>query len=123
MNIFTETTKSLFSFFNSLGYEVYLGDTIKEGAIFPYISIDYQIEPFGEDSLIQGRIWDNSTSRAEVNLASDKLLNAINKGIVLKIDNGNGYIYLTQGSPFIQPLADENGLQVNYFNIIMKSYY
>lgn len=122
-NIFTEITKTLFSFFNNLGYEVYLDSNIKEGAIFPYISISYEVAPWGEDGLIQARVWDNDSRRETVNIISDKLAKTINKGIVLNINNSNGYIYLTQGSPFIQPIADETGLQVNYFNIIMKTYY
>lgn len=123
MDIFTNISKTLFSYFGSLGYDVYLSDNVKKGAKFPYITIDYEVGDFGEDSLIQGKIWDKSLSRTTVNLVSDKLIKSIDKGINLKINNENGYIYLTQGSPFIQPIADEEGLQVNYFNIIMKTFY
>ena len=121
--MFSNITKTLFSFFETLGYEIYLNGNVKEGANFPYISIDYELAEFGEEGLIQGRIWDKGTSRVNVNNISDKLLIAINKGINLKINNENGYIYLLQGSPFIQSMNDETGLQVNYFNIIMKTYY
>ncbi len=121
--MFSNITKTLFSFFGALGYEVYLNGNVKRGANFPYISIDYELAEFGEEGLIQGRIWDKGTSRAKINNISDNLLIAINKGIKLKINNENGYIYLTQGSPFIQSIYDETGLQVNYFNIIMKIYY
>lgn len=123
MDIFTETTKALFNFLNGLGYEVYFDNNIKKGANFPYISISYEVAPCGEDGLIQGRIWDNGNSRAKINSISDKLLKMIDRGIILKANGENGYIYLTQGSPFIQPIVDETGLQVNYFNIIMKTYY
>ena len=123
MRSFTNITKTLFSFFNSLGYEVYLEGQISESAKFPYITLSYQLEDFGVDSLIQGQIWDKSYSRETVNRISDELLSVIQNGIKVRTTDNEGYLYLRRGSPFIQPINDIEGLQVNYFNIIMKSFY
>lgn len=123
MRSFTNITKTLFSFFNSLGYEVYLEGQISESAKFPYIIISYQLEEFGVDSLIQGQIRDKSYSRETVNRISDELLSVIQNGIKIRTTDNEGYLYLRRGSPFIQPINDIEGLQVNYFNIIMKSFY
>lgn len=123
MRSFTNITKTLFSFFNSLGYEVYLEGQISESAKFPYITLSYQLEDFGVDSLIQGQIWDKSYSRETVNRISDELFSVIQNGIKIRTTDNEGYLYLRRGSPFIQPINDIEGLQVNYFNIIMKSFY
>lgn len=123
MRSFTNITKTLFLFFNSLGYEVYLEGQVSESAKFPYITLSYQLEDFGVDSLIQGQIWDKSYSRETVNRISDELLSIIQNGIKVRITDNEGYLYLRRGSPFIQPINDTEGLQVNYFNIIMKSFY
>ena len=123
MNKFTDVTKTLFSFFGSLGYEVYLEGQISENATFPYITISYQLEEFGVDSLIQGQIWDKNESRENVNKVSDELITIINNGIKIKINEDTGYLYLRRGSPFIQPINDIEGFQVNYFNVVMKSFY
>lgn len=123
MRSFTNITKTLFSFFNSLGYEVYLEGQVSDSAKFPYITLSYQLEDFGVDSLIQGQIWDKSYSRETVNRISDELLSVIQNGIKIRTTDNEGYLYLRRGSPFIQPINDIEGLQVNYFNIIMKSFY
>lgn len=123
MRSFTNITKTLFLFFNSLGYEVYLEGQVSENAKFPYITLSYQLEDFGVDSLIQGQIWDKSYSRETVNRISDELLSIIQNGIKVRITDNEGYLYLRRGSPFIQAINDTEGLQVNYFNIIMKSFY
>lgn len=123
MRSFTNITKTLFLFFNSLGYEVYLEGQVSESAKFPYITLSYQLEDFGVDSLIQGQIWDKSYSRETVNRISDELLSIIQNGIKVRITDNEGYLYLRRGSPFIQAINDTEGLQVNYFNIIMKSFY
>lgn len=122
MNKFTDISKTLFNFFNSLGYEVYLEGQVLDNAKFPYIIISYQLEDFGADSLIQGQIKDRNESRENVNKVSDELINLIDNGIKIKT-NDSGYLYLRRGSPFIQPINDIEGFQVNYFNIIMKSFY
>lgn len=123
MRSFTNITKTLFLFFNSLGYEVYLEGQVPRNAKFPYITLSYQLEDFGVDSLIQGQIWDKSYSRETVNRISDELLSIIQNGIKVRITDNEGYLYLRRGSPFIQAINDTEGLQVNYFNIIMKSFY
>lgn len=123
MRSFTNITKTLFTFFNSLGYEVYLEGKVSESAKFPYITLSYQLEDFGVDSLIQGQIWDESYSRETVNRISDELLTIIQNGIKIRTTGDEGYLYLRKGSPFIQPINDTGQLQVNYFNIIMKSFY
>lgn len=123
MRSFTSITKTLFTFFNNFGYEVYLEGQISESAKFPYITLSYQLEDFGVDSLIQGQIWDKSYNRETVNRISDELLSIIQNGIKIRTTDNEGYLYLRRGSPFIQPINDIEGLQVNYFNIVMKSFY
>lgn len=123
MDKFTNITKTIFSFFRSLGYEVYLDNNVSENATFPYITIRYEIDDFGVDSLLQGQIWDKAQSRENVNKVSDELLTVINTGIKVRIVNDRGYLYLRKGSPFIQPITETEGYQVNYFNIIVKSFY
>lgn len=124
MGKFTELSKTLFSFFGQLGYNVYMENLVPTGATFPYITIIYESNStLGESTILQGRIWTKSTSRKTVNEISDKLYELIGEGDTLAINNGYGYIALYKGSPFIQPyVEDDETLQVNYFNIEMQIY-
>lgn len=122
MDKFTSYTKALFSFFGSLGYPVYMNNQIPEGAKLPYITIQYTSSGLDESNLVSGRIWDRSTSRRKVNEISDKLDEVVGYGKrVLIGDYGSMVIY--KGSPFIQPITDDDPtIQVNYFNLEVKTY-
>lgn len=124
MGKFTEISKTIFSFFGKIGYDVYLEGQVPSGATLPYLTIAYESNSeLGENTILQGRIWTKSTSRKLVNEISDKIYDLIGEGVKLTINNDCGYIAFRKGSPFIQPVSEEDlTLQVNYFNLEMQIY-
>lgn len=124
MGKFSQISRTIFAYFNQLGYSVYMEGVVPKGSQFPYVTIAYESNStMGESNILQGRIWTKSTSRKEVNEISDKLYNLIGEGVKLEIEDYNGYIVFYKGSPFIQPIVEEDlTLQVNYFNLEMQIY-
>lgn len=126
MGKYRDITRTLFTFFSKLGLDVYLEGVVPTGAKFPYVTIGYETNSqLGESTILSGRIWTKvkNASRVPVNDITDKLYELIGEGVKLTIDNNNGYITLYKGSPFVQPIAEDDlTLQVNYFNLEMQIY-
>lgn len=124
MGKYRDITRTLFTFFGKLGYDVYLEGVVPTGAPLPYITISYETNSqMGESTILSGRIWTKvkSASRVPVNEITDKLYELIGEVVKLTIDNDNGYIVFYKGSPFVQPVAEDDlTLQVNYFNLEMQ---
>lgn len=122
MDKFTTFSKTLFSFLESLGYPVYLYNQIPKNAKMPYITIDYSSVSIGGSTVISGNMWDKSTNRNIVNFMADKLDELIGYGV--KVNVGEyGSMILRKGSPFIQPMAnDDTTIQNNYFNLELQLY-
>lgn len=122
MDKFTTFSKTLFNFFESLGYPVYLYNQIPKGAKMPYITIDYSSVDIEGSTVISGNMWDKSTNRNMVNFMADKLDELIGYGVKVKVGE-YGSMVLRKGSPFIQPMAsDDSTIQNNYFNLEIQLY-
>lgn len=107
MNI-TSTAKTLNRFFNQVATS-WLEDNVPTGATFPYITYSLASEAFGEEGVLQVRIWTQSRSIQEACALTDKLEGLITEGGTV-LENGNGYLWLYKGSPFAQlePTTEED---------------
>lgn len=104
MEKFTEYSKALYSYFNSI-MPAFLEGNVPQGTQFPYLTYNLSYTPNYDDTLIQFSIWDKSTSLKTVASKLDLLSNDIDSGKVVFTSNGS--IQLYKGSPFGEMLQDE----------------
>lgn len=106
MASFKNQAKVINSFLNKIT-TAFLENSVPTGTPYPYITYSLSSEDFGEEGLIQVRIWTKSTSVLQVADLTDKLEELIgHEGITLNLEDGN--IWLYKGSPFAQFVTDED---------------
>lgn len=107
MNII-ENSKTLTRFLKQFA-PIWVEDCVPVGTSFPYGTYTLSNEEFGGEGIIQVRFFSESTSLEEVATIVSNLERAIGEAGVL-LRNGNGYLWVYKGSPFVQiePTGEDN---------------
>lgn len=115
---------ALFQFFNSFGIPAYVDTNVvnengEEDVTFPYITYSAPSTSFDNGPVsITANIWYYGEQEAPINAKAREIAERIGMGgIHIPCDGGN--IYLSMGTPFIQPLRDEVDPKIKrrYLNI------
>ena len=115
----TDTAKVLCDFFSGFGWPAYAEDAIPASAKLPYITYS-PVQPDWQDAaILQARIWDRSTSYADVNAKADQIAERIGEG--LRIPVKHGFIWINKGSPFAQVMPAGADIRVLYINMVFQS--
>lgn len=111
----TTQAKELSKFFNQFA-TAYVEDNVPVGSNFPYITYSIASPNFGSQENTVVRVYSKGTSLVKIFEIADKISDIItNNGIV--INNEEGAIYFTKGSPFCQFLAEDDDVKSLYINL------
>lgn len=95
-------------FWESFGLPAYDENTVPDNAEYPYIT--YSTSTGSMDSILQwsASLWYHSNSWKDPELKALEIAEAIGKHGFYKIKIDNGYLWITQGTPFSQRMASES---------------
>lgn len=97
------------AFWSSFGMPAYDENTVPDDAQMPYIAYEAKTANLGQSLYMTAQIFYHTHSWAEISQKADEIGRYIGYGNkIIKLDNG--YMYITQGSPFAQRMSeDSNG--------------
>lgn len=106
------------NFWSSFNLPVYDENTVPDDAVPPYITYSESTGTMDNLIVLNASLWYRSASWTEISRKSEEIAKAISyNGKILKFDDG--YLYLCQGSPFSQRMADPSDDMIRriYINI------
>lgn len=108
------------AFWESFGIPAYDQNSVPDDAVMPYITYVSITAPFENAVPLEGYIWYLSTKWEEPSLKADEIAEALSPYKLIELDDGQ-YIYMAQGSPFAQRVADTNDLVKRiYINVMAE---
>jgi hypothetical protein len=111
-----DVASTLYTFFSGFGITAYTTNNVPENAVLPYVTYDIAVGKTLSSAPIGARLWWEGTLPAALFEKADEIQSSIGTGIQLPC--GNGYIWLYQGDPFVQPVSDEDDrLSTLYLNV------
>ena len=95
------------SFFSSFGWTAYEENAVPDDATLPYISYEVMTDNIGNTVYLSASLWDRSTKWATINAKAREIAELLGySGTTVRFDNG--VMFVTQGSPFAQRMADDD---------------
>ena len=116
--------QALQTFWESFGIPAYDENTVPTGddaPAFPYITYDAVVSNLGTPVAMNASLWYYGTSWAQITTKMAEIQSAIGRGgKMLRIDDGA--IWIVQGTPFAQRMADSNDMIRRIFINITAQY-
>lgn len=104
-------------FWGSFGLPAYDENSVPDDATAPYITYSAQTASFEAPLLLTGSIWYRSQSWEAISKKADEI--ALNSHKLIKLDDG--YLFITQGSPFAQRMNDtDETVKRIYINLMCE---
>lgn len=97
--------QAIHNFWSSFGLTAYDEMTVPDDAEMPYITYSVTTDKWGSVVNLTANLWYHSTKWEEISLKKEQIAQYIGAGRVLKLDNG--YLWIVQGQPFAQRMADD----------------
>lgn len=116
-----DKSQAVFNFWSGFGLPVYDESTVPTGSErppMPYLTYTTVTSRLDNVVLMYANLWYHSTSWAEISKKAEQIAKAIGPGgMAIPLDNG--YVYICQGTPFAQRMADPNDSDIRriYINI------
>lgn len=99
--------QALQTFFSSFGWTAYDENSVPDDATLPYITYEVMTDNIGNTVYLSASLWDRSTSWTTINAKAREIAESLNYGgTTMRFDDG--VIFITQGSPFAQRMADDD---------------
>ena len=89
----------------SFGLPAYEQTSVPDDAQYPYITYEPSVSDFENVVSLSGKLWYQSTSLAAISQKTEEIARAVSPYKIIPIDGG--YVHITQGSPFAQPIPGE----------------
>lgn len=103
-----DKAQAIHAFWSSFELTAYDENTVPDNAQMPYITYNVAIGRMDNVLLLTGSLWYNSLSWAEISKKADEIAEAVGgTGYCIQTVDG-GYLWITQGTPFAQRVADED---------------
>ena len=103
--------EAIYSFYSGFGLPAYDENTVPEGSALPYITYSVSTDSIGNMVILSASLWYRSTSWGAIQDKADEIATALGYGgKIIKI--GNGYLWLTKGSPFAQRMSEPSDKMV-----------
>lgn len=115
----TNTAAALYTFFSSFGWPAYAENSIPDSAELPYITYSPVQPDWRDEAILQARLWDRSTTYADVNAKADQIAKRIGEG--LRVPARGGFIWINKGAPFAQTMSTSADIKVLYLNMTLQS--
>lgn len=116
--------QALQNFWGSFGIPAYDENTVPSGddaPAFPYITYDVVVSNLGRPVAMSASIWYYGSSWSQITTKLTEIQTAIGRGGKL-IPFDGGAIWIVQGSPFAQRMADANDMTRRIFINISAEY-
>lgn len=109
--------QAIHSFWSGFGLTAYDETDVPDDAVYPYITYSVSTDKWETVVNLTGNLWYRSTSWKEISDKKEQIAQYIGDGKVIKIDGG--YLWIVQGQPFAQRMADDTDETVRriYINI------
>ena len=93
-------------FWSGFGIPAYDENTVPDGEQMPYITYNVSTGALGDALILSASVWYHSTSWQDVTQKVHEIAEYIGQGghRIKAIDGG--YLFITQGTPFAQRMAD-----------------
>lgn len=102
-----DKSQAIHTLWSSFGLDAYDQNTVPDDAQMPYITYDVSTGALDDVLVLSGSLWYRSTSWREISQKTEEIAQAVGKGFwIAKVDGG--YLWVTQGNPFSQRMADED---------------
>lgn len=102
-----DKAQALHQFFSSFGWTAYDENTVPDDAKLPYITYEVETDNIGTTVYLSASLWTRSTSWAAVTQKAQQIADELNQGGNTIIFD-DGVVWITQGSPFAQRMADDD---------------
>lgn len=100
--------QAIHNFWSSFGLAAYDESTVPDDAQPPYITYNVATGALEDFLALTGSVWYRSYSWAEISQKVQQIAEYIGAGGHRLLSVDGGYLFLTQGSPFSQRMADPN---------------
>ena len=102
-----DKAQAIHSFWSGFGVPAYDQNTVPQNAQMPYITYSVATNAINRLTVLSASLWYHSTSWENITKKTEEIAAEIGSGYALKkLDNG--YLYITQGTPFAQRMSDED---------------
>lgn len=102
--------KAAQEFWEQFGLIAYDENTVPENAVMPYITYAVTTGPIDNVQFWSASLWYYSPSWEDISLKAEEIAEAIGTQGFYKAKIDGGYLWLVQGSPFAQRMADEDDM-------------
>ncbi len=104
--------QALHSFWESFDLSAYDENTVPTGdnkPDYPYITYDASVSNFGSSVALSGSLWYYGTTWSQATTKMTEIQSYVGRGGVM-IPCDDGAVWIKQGSPFAQRVADPNDM-------------
>lgn len=111
-------------FWNSFGIPAYDENTVfdkDEMPAYPHITYEAQNGIWNQNLSLSASIWYRSTRWEEASQKANEILARINRGLILKVDQGYFWIKAPEGTPFAQRVGTDGDDQVKRIYISINA--
>lgn len=111
-------------FWNSFGIPAYDENTVfdeDEMPAYPHITYEAQNGIWNQNLSLSASIWYRSTRWEEASQKANEILARINRGLILKVDQGYFWIKAPEGTPFAQRIGTDGDDQVKRIYISINA--
>lgn len=98
------------NFWNSFDIPAYEENTVPDNATYPYITYSKAFDVIGNSIPLDASLWYRSSSWSAVHRKYEEIAERINKNGYVNIPIDNGRMLIYAGSPFGQPLPDDDDM-------------
>ena len=102
-----DKAQAIHNFWSGFNIPAYDQNTVPKNAVMPYITYNVATNAMDRLTVLSASLWYYSTSWKDITNKADEIAQEIGYGYVLEpLDNG--YLMITQGTPFAQRMSDED---------------
>ena len=115
-----DKAQAIQGFWSQFGIPAYDANTVPKDATMPYITYNLSTGKLGDVLPMNASLWYQSYSWDDISKKAELIAHTIGYGYqISKIDGG--YIWITQGSPFAQRMADpDSDVRRIYINVMAE---
>lgn len=111
-------SQAINQFWSGFGIPAFNENSVPDNTPFPYITYNEATDSLGNMIILNGSIWDKSTSWKNISLKADEIAKAIGEKGFSSIKLDNGYVWFVKGTPFAQRMADpDKDIKRMYLNV------
>lgn len=113
--------QAIHKFWSGFGLPAYDENSVPDNAVMPYITYGVSTGALDDTIMLTGSLWYRSASWQGVSLKADEIARAVGKnGYKISVLD-NGYLWITQGSPFAQRMSDQSDNMIRRIYLVLNA--